>query len=69
VTGWQPGLDWVVVEGCPCGGYFVEGRVFTERLPHMTVVDRETLVLRIRSFRAQRVEAWLTTSGDAANAS
>jgi hypothetical protein len=53
VTDWHPGLDWVVVEGCSCGGFFVAGGVLTERLPQMAVRDREDLALRIRSFRAQ----------------
>ena len=34
VTDWRPShLDWLVVEGCACGDFFVSAALFEERLP------------------------------------
>jgi hypothetical protein len=59
-TDWQPNLDWVVVEGCRCDGFFVQG-VLRERLFRLTPDEREELGWRIRRFRSMRHEAWVTT--------
>lgn len=62
VTDWRPGMDWIVAEGCPCGDFFARARVVEERLPRLTTVDRQGLVLQIRAYRATRREVWLTTT-------
>jgi hypothetical protein len=62
VTDWRPGADWVAVEGCPCGGFFVLARVVEQRLPSLSMVDRPGLVRRIRAYRAAGREVWLTTA-------
>jgi hypothetical protein len=58
---WRPSVDWVVVEGCPCDGFFVSGSLLDERLPTLAAVDREELALRVRQFRAMKHEAWCAT--------
>jgi hypothetical protein len=62
VTDWRPSrLEWVVVEGCACGDFFVSAAVFKDRLPWMSHPEREALVARIRWFRSKGIEAWCTT--------
>lgn len=62
ITDWRPThLDWVVVEGCPCGDYFVSAALFEHRLPRLSEAERHTLASRVRWFRAKGAEAWCTT--------
>jgi hypothetical protein len=63
VTDWRPSsLEWLVVEGCTCGDFFVSAAVFQGRFPHLSDAERQTLVSRIRWFRAKGAEAWCTTT-------
>lgn len=62
VTDWRPGVDWVVVEGCACGGFFVSAPLFEGRLATLSEADRRALALRIRWFRAKGREAWCVTT-------
>jgi hypothetical protein len=57
-----PFLDWLIIEGCPCGGYFVWKAVWEFRLPHMTDVERQNLTFRVRSPRVKNREAWIYTA-------
>jgi hypothetical protein len=59
---WRPRVDWIVVEGCPCDGFFLRGSLFDARLPSLSPADRGTLARRVRQFRAMRQEAWCTTT-------
>jgi hypothetical protein len=61
VTDWRPRLDWITVEGCPCGGFFVEARILEGRVPGLTAADRVDFAVRVRVFRAMGHEAWWTT--------
>jgi hypothetical protein len=62
VTDWRPSVDWVVVEGCGCGGFFVSAPLFEGRLSTLSEADRRALALRIRWFRAKKREAWCVTT-------
>jgi hypothetical protein len=62
VTDWRPGLDWLVVEGCGCGDFFVAAAIYDHRLPSLSDADRRDLAARIRWFRAKGCEAWCTTA-------
>lgn len=61
-TDWRPRLPWVAIEGCPCGGYFVEAVVLEWRVPGLTARARRELAARIRRSRARKQEAWLTVT-------
>jgi hypothetical protein len=63
LTDWRPRLDWMAVEDCPCGGFFVWTPLLDEgRLARLAPEDREILSQRLRHLRAtQTTEAWLTT--------
>jgi hypothetical protein len=62
ITDWRPThLDWVVVEGCSCGDFFVSAPLFEHRLPRLAESERQALTSRIRWFRAKGAEAWCTT--------
>jgi hypothetical protein len=62
ITDWRPThLAWVVVEGCPCGDYFVSAALFEHRLARLSEAERHTLASRVRWFRAKGAEAWCTT--------
>jgi hypothetical protein len=66
VTDWRPRLNWLVVENCPCIGFFVWGPLWEDgRLTRLTAEDRNTLIGRIRDHRARQSEAWLTTRSGA----
>jgi hypothetical protein len=58
-TDWRPRLPWVAIEGCTCGGYFVEAEW---RVPGLTARARRELAARIRGFRARKQEVWLTVT-------
>jgi hypothetical protein len=61
LTDWRPeGADWIVVEQCPCAGFFVWAPIL-ERVRTLPVQDRQNLARRVRGYRL-RHEAWLTTT-------
>jgi hypothetical protein len=64
VTDWRPRLDWVAVEDCPCGGFFVWARLLELRLPRLSPTERVALAADIPRFRAMNKEAWLTTANE-----
>jgi hypothetical protein len=42
LTDWRPRLDWMAVEDCPCGGFFVWTPLLDEgRLARLAPEDRE----------------------------
>jgi hypothetical protein len=57
-----PGATWILVEGCPCGGFVVAANTLEWRLPALTAPQRAELSETIRGFRAMSREAWLTTA-------
>jgi hypothetical protein len=61
LTDWRPRLNWVVIENCPCQGFFVQGDLFEARLSHLTEIEREQLAHRIGAFRAMGHHVWITT--------
>jgi hypothetical protein len=61
-TDWRPRLPWVAIEGCPCGGYFVEAVVLEWRLVSLGSPERRELAASIRGFRAREQEVWLTVT-------
>jgi hypothetical protein len=62
VTDWGPRLDWIVIEGCSCGGFFVWARLLEWRLPRLGRTERSDLVASIQGFRAMGQEPWVTTA-------
>src|SRR5262245_56667130 len=67
VTDWRPDLDWITVEGCSCGGYFLADGVLRRRVPAMSEAARAELTARIQEVRVSGHEAWLTTSDGGLN--
>jgi hypothetical protein len=61
VTDWRPTAPWIVVEGCGCGGFFVEP-ILVDRLAQLTARTREELSVRVRGFRVMARDAFLTTT-------
>jgi hypothetical protein len=62
LTDWRPQLDWLGIEDCPCGGFFVWTPLLDEgRLAQLTPEDREILKQHLRDLRAIGTQAWLTT--------
>jgi hypothetical protein len=59
--------DWVTVEGCPCGGFFVWKALVEFRLPHMTNLERQNLTFRVRSLRLKKRQAWVSTADGTVN--
>jgi hypothetical protein len=57
---WRPTAPWIGVEGCACGGFFVEARLVA-RLAVMTLRSLEELAARVRVLRLIGREAWVTT--------
>jgi hypothetical protein len=52
----------VVVEGCGCGGYFIETTLFDQRLTGVTRREREELAARVRGIPIMDRDAWITTT-------
>jgi len=67
IAEWSPLPDWLTIEGCPCGGFFVRKAVGEFRLPHMTDVERQNLTFRVRSLRVKNREAWVSTADGTVN--
>lgn len=61
ITDWTPIHDWLTVEGCSCGGFFVWTGVWDWRLHAMPEPERQRLAARVRSWRASGREAWIAT--------
>jgi hypothetical protein len=61
ITDWRPLEDWLVVEGCLCNGFFIRKWLWAGRLRRMLKSDRKTLSARIRAWRANGREAWVST--------
>jgi hypothetical protein len=61
VTDWRPSVDWLVIEDCQCGGFFLWAGLPNERLMRLSRDTRERLALRVRGLRASGREAWCTT--------
>jgi hypothetical protein len=59
---WWPTADWIVVEGCACGGFFVAAHLVRARLPDLPAANREALAESVQKFRAMGEEAWCTTT-------
>jgi len=62
ITDWGPVQDWLAIEGCPCGGFFIEKSLWDGRLLTMPTSDREAFAARLRAWRATRREAWVSTT-------
>src|SRR5262249_11289190 len=59
LTDWRSHVDWMAVEECPCGGFFIWTPLLDEgRLARLTPEDRDTLSQRLRHLRAIQSEAW-----------
>jgi hypothetical protein len=61
ITDWSPVQDWLTVEGCPCGDFFVWAGLWRQRFPGMPERERQELAARVRDSRAGGHEAWLST--------
>ena len=62
LTDLRPHLNWMIIEDCPCNGFFVWTPLLDEgRLGRLTPEDRETLSERIRNLHGTESEAWLAT--------
>jgi hypothetical protein len=62
IADWSPAQDWLTVEGCTCGGFFVWKGVWEFRIPNLTEGERQDLAVRVRSVRAKDREAWISTA-------
>ena len=67
IADWSSLPDWLTIEGCPCGGFFLWKAVFEFRLPHMSDVERQNLAFRVRSLRVKNREAWVSTADRTVN--
>jgi hypothetical protein len=67
VLDWTPLTEWVVVEGCLCGGFFIAKPLWAQRIPSMPPAEREELGTRIRSWRARGDEAWVAALHSSGN--
>jgi hypothetical protein len=62
ISDWSPIQEWLAVEGCPCNGFFVRAGLWSLRLPGMSESERGALAARVRDWRAEGREAWLSTT-------
>ena len=61
LTDWRPQIEWMAVEGCPCGGFLLWTSLLDDgQLARLTAEDRDVLSQRLRQHRATGSEAWLT---------
>jgi hypothetical protein len=49
IVDWTPIPEWLSVEGCGCGGFFISKGLWNLRLVSMRVPEREELAERIRA--------------------
>jgi hypothetical protein len=62
VLDWSPGVEWLVIEGCACGGYRIRtDLVATRRLKALSPDERSGLQADIQALHASRLEAWVDT--------
>jgi hypothetical protein len=61
VMDWWPQAPWIVVEECPCEGFFVWTELVERRLSRLSPECRQLAVL-VREFRTRGHEVWLTTT-------
>jgi Zn ribbon nucleic-acid-binding protein len=61
VTDWRHVSEWIAVEDCACGGYFI-WMPMIERVRVLPDRDRQALVRRVRDFRKGGHEAWFATT-------
>jgi hypothetical protein len=62
LTSWRPQFEWMGVEGCTCGGFFVTSFVVTGVLPDLAPSARQEVIRHVQAQRATRREVWLTTT-------
>jgi hypothetical protein len=59
---WSPSVEWLVIEGCACGGYRVRADlVATRRLKALLPAERSRIQAHIQAQHARQQEAWLDT--------
>jgi hypothetical protein len=61
VTDWRPVAQWLAIEGCPCGGFFLWKPLADRRLPDPRDEARHGLAGQIQTVRAAGTEAWVGT--------
>jgi hypothetical protein len=49
IADWTPMPEWLSVEGCGCGGFFISKDLWNLRLVSMRVPEREELAERLRT--------------------
>jgi len=59
-TDWRPENEWIVVEQCPCHGFFIWALIF-ERVWALPLRERHDLAHRVRAFRVSH-EVWIATT-------
>jgi hypothetical protein len=64
IADWTPIQEWLSVEDCSCGGFFITKALWSARLVGMRAPEREELAERIRTWRARGDEAWVTAAGN-----
>jgi hypothetical protein len=58
---WSSEVPWLSIEGCRCGGYFVQPALFDRPLS-LDALVRDSLYSRVAALRADQREAWLVTA-------
>jgi hypothetical protein len=56
----KPVEDWLAVEGCSCNGFFMSKSLWAGPLRTMRTAKRRELGARIRFWRANGREAWVS---------
>jgi hypothetical protein len=63
LTDWRPVAEWIVVERCPCSGYYLWAAM-VGRVGALADQERQGLEERVRDFRKSGHEAWVATTND-----
>src|SRR5262245_46144814 len=63
ITDWRPRADWLAIEGCSCGGFFLRAGLLPGGLG--SAAERQALAASVRGFRALGHEVWLAHANDA----
>src|SRR5262245_261778 len=63
ITDWRPRADWLAIEGCSCGGFFLRAKLLSGGLG--SPAERQALAASVRGFRALGHEVWLAHANDA----
>jgi hypothetical protein len=61
VTDWRPVAPWIVIEGCPCSGFFLWAPLM-EHMPTVPLRDRHVLMGGIQRYRRLGYQAWCATA-------